>query len=898
MHMRHVTCVCTCTWFICFLSSDSRLPACRPCFDTIQSIAIWLASALERVRSGFTSTRLLSSRIGSPFRGAAPVAVRSGVHPFVFFDDRTTSCRMWRGLACASLCSVGFGQILPARPADSQTIEQALRSGKSFAPYGGVILEPFDHSSANVSSGWLLYEASRFVQHHHLLPSIPALHYTLSRAAASSSGGSEGSEHPSPVCGQLYYSEDGLSRTGIDYNVTVPGTVLGSGAGTDPDLRVTEPETVYPLLGYLCWLHVQGRHTLPALNPDGSAVKTGAGMGSRSREGATDHQPASAEAQPPQAEPVEHEVTHHLVVSISAVHGDLNVYSYTYGCGVEGSELCTSPSRGGTGQAAVSSDGSQSVTGSSSSTASASHRVLTYNVWNVNPPAWLWRDPRDRKRQYDFRLFGISDVLAQAEADTIAFQEVRYDASLGGWDKSEHVPSWAAHEPLFACPEPPASNSSHNDSTTGPETAALPAPTPPVDCATHVASVLSSHASAEDALYSTLTKPARGQPFDHAFAHNVAQFWYNWTQTFTSNARFLDKGKGKWEAVRAAEGWKAYGAAHPSEGQRTCGEAPAAASPSPSAAPSGTEGQPEQQAEAEQKGCSPYIAEGLSVRADPSRARMQRAMRRHPHAQIMHLAAALPLGWHFTAQPASFYLDREPWIKGSKQRDEEGPAIFSRWPLAGSRAVLLSRNTSDEGDGHQRLVLHASVHLPAAGGLLDIFTVHLSLSEAARNRSVVELHRFVSETSTAASASPGGGRRIGAVLTGDMNAEPHEPALQQLVAAPEPPPGATSSVSGLHLRDAWLEVGYPEPEPRSPDAAVRRYGHTFPSDNPVKRIDMVYIGGARLSASRAWLLGQDALPGTDGYEGKGTGMVGEQSPIWPSDHRAVAVDLQLQVNES
>ena len=46
------------------------------------------------------------------------------------------------------------------------------------------------------------------------------------------------------------------------------------------------------------------------------------------------------------------------------------------------------------------------------------------------------------------------------------------------------------------------------------------------------------------------------------------------------------------------------------------------------------------------------------------------------------------------------------------------------------------------------------------------------------------------------------------------------------------------------LSDAWL-VLHPEPEPRSEDAAVKRDALTFPSDNPVKRIDFVLLGTPR-----------------------------------------------------
>jgi hypothetical protein len=109
----------------------------------------------------------------------------------------------------------------------------------------------------------------------------------------------------------------------------------------------------------------------------------------------------------------------------------------------------------------------------------------------------------------------------------------------------------------------------------------------------------------------------------------------------------------------------------------------------------------------------------------------------------------------------------------------------------------------------------------------------------------------------------------------------------------------------------------PEPTPASPDAAVRRYLFTFPSDNPVKRIDLVLLAapaGTRLLGNGSgdgsgggggggegpsvtvgdyFLLGQDGLPGTEAYEGRGLGMTDQRSPIYASDHRAVVVDFLL-----
>ena len=53
-------------------------------------------------------------------------------------------------------------------------------------------------------------------------------------------------------------------------------------------------------------------------------------------------------------------------------------------------------------------------------------------------------------------------------------------------------------------------------------------------------------------------------------------------------------------------------------------------------------------------------------------------------------------------------------------------------------------------------------------------------------------------------------------------------------------------------------------------------------------------GGLRACGARvgkAWLVGQDPVPGTDMGEGKGLGMVHERSAWYASDHRGVAVEF-------
>lgn len=289
------------------------------------------------------------------------------------------------------------------------------------------------------------------------------------------------------------------------------------------------------------------------------------------------------------------------------------------------------------------------------------------------------------------------------------------------------------------------------------------------------------------------------------------------------------------------------------------------------------------------------------------------------HAQVTHLAQRLP-GYNYVFQPAQLYEENS---RGA-DRDEEGPAIFSRFPIVHTDYALLSRDPEDPEDVHQRLVLHAVLlvedgpakdststasspsmnEMPAPSRLVDVYTTHLSLSEAARNRTVVELWHFIRRS------------RQGSlqILAGDMNAEPDSPALrfwtgnggssraaenvkaaESVEAAKSPGCGLDASVAP-QFRDAWLEL-FPEPEPRSRDPAVRHEALTFPSDDPTKRIDLVLVddtvGAWDVSVREVFLIGQNPVPGVGAESAAGLGMVHADSPLFASDHRGVVVRLEV-----
>ena len=68
---------------------------------------------------------------------------------------------------------------------------------------------------------------------------------------------------------------------------------------------------------------------------------------------------------------------------------------------------------------------------------------------------------------------------------------------------------------------------------------------------------------------------------------------------------------------------------------------------------------------------------------------------------------------------------------------------MSKFPILSSSILLLPRETSEHSpDDHQRACIHAEV-LVEGWGVVDVFSVHLSLSEAARNKSVVAIKELM-----------------------------------------------------------------------------------------------------------------------------------------------------------
>ncbi|XP_019646331.1 PREDICTED: uncharacterized protein LOC109486861 [Branchiostoma belcheri] len=189
--------------------------------------------------------------------------------------------------------------------------------------------------------------------------------------------------------------------------------------------------------------------------------------------------------------------------------------------------------------------------------------------------------------------------------------------------------------------------------------------------------------------------------------------------------------------------------------------------------------------------------------------------------QIQHFTHYLP-GYQYVFQPAMSYPES---ILG---RVEEGVAIISKFPILSHDYILLYRNASDSEDFHQRICLHAEIETPYLG-LVHLFVTHLSLSEPAQDRSVVQIWEFMQRFSGPA------------VLVGDLNTEPHSKAIRFLQGVEE-----IDRVKTEGLQDAWL-MKYPEPRADRDGTywrnEIRDSGLTFNAlkNHLEKRIDYMFV---------------------------------------------------------
>jgi endonuclease/exonuclease/phosphatase family metal-dependent hydrolase len=144
-------------------------------------------------------------------------------------------------------------------------------------------------------------------------------------------------------------------------------------------------------------------------------------------------------------------------------------------------------------------------------------------------------------------------------------------------------------------------------------------------------------------------------------------------------------------------------------------------------------------------------------------------------------------------------------------------------------------------------------------------------------------------------------------LLGDLNAEPHEKSVQLL----------TAEEGGF--RDAWVEThpplvndeleddlvgqeGEDEQEKRkrrkkAKKARARRKrkellaSYTFPTCNPVKRIDYVLYRGFPLPPAEVRRCGLEATEDTKNLPSPGGGMLEPGGPVFASDHMGLLAEF-------
>lgn len=195
-------------------------------------------------------------------------------------------------------------------------------------------------------------------------------------------------------------------------------------------------------------------------------------------------------------------------------------------------------------------------------------------------------------------------------------------------------------------------------------------------------------------------------------------------------------------------------------------------------------------------------------------------------------------GYHATSAVAQVYV---PVV-----HVDEGLTILTREPPLDSAVRRLTLHPHDRQDENHRVCLAATV---ARGDTrFHVFDTHFSLSAAARWTNALESAAFVSERS---GAEP-------AILMGDLNAEPDEPAAQYLTGGPE------FADNPQQFLDCWTAA--------NPSDA----GFTYSSSHPVRRIDYVLARNVAPDGMRSWLVGGE-------HEGD----------VYPSDHLGIVVEFPI-----
>jgi len=258
-----------------------------------------------------------------------------------------------------------------------------------------------------------------------------------------------------------------------------------------------------------------------------------------------------------------------------------------------------------------------------------------------------------------------------------------------------------------------------------------------------------------------------------------------------------------------------------------------------------------------------------------------------------------PAPFQFLYQPAMSFAEPQ----GHQVREDEGVALLSRFPIRSSDYLLLPRDFTDAQDGHQRVVLHAAVEPWPGRPLLHVCVTHFSLSAAARKIAASCIVEWTNNQD-----------HQNVVLMGDLNAEPHEESLQLLreggfrdawadlhgcesVAAKSLEAGLglvkTKLTQGKENEDLPCVDGrkHCQRARNMPSGGESVASFTFPTCNPVKRIDYVMFRG-NLRPLSGQLCGAEPKEGGQHHRTPGGGMLERNGPVYASDHLAVLIHFQ------
>ena len=241
-------------------------------------------------------------------------------------------------------------------------------------------------------------------------------------------------------------------------------------------------------------------------------------------------------------------------------------------------------------------------------------------------------------------------------------------------------------------------------------------------------------------------------------------------------------------------------------------------------------------------------------------------------SQLDHMLGLLKNNeYNAVFQPMMSFITKE-----KLSRNEEGVAILSKYDIVDIDTLLLPRHFDDSNDNHQRGVLCAKIRIDNTT-FIDVMTTHLSLSHESRMQSVQAIKQYsgIRESKHNANRNSNYDDLYFQVLAGDFNAEPNEESVQLLTKE--------------ELIDTWLYKNSNNDNDQ---------GFTFPTDNPIKRIDFILLKNItsqnHISVVDSRLVGGDPTPDSMQFINQNLGMLDRYSPIYGSDHLALFTDFNIK----